>query len=76
MCMRVKDTQSCLTLANSWTVACQAPLSMEFARQEDWSCCHFLLQGIFPTLGSNLGLLNRRGILYHLSHQGSLQGAA
>ena len=33
--------------------------------------CHFLLQGIFPTQGSNLGLLHCRQVLYHLSHQGS-----
>ena len=33
--------------------------------------CHALLQGIFPTQGSNPGLLHCRGILYHLSHQGS-----
>ena len=26
--------------------------------------CHFLLQGIFPTQGSNLGLLRGRWILY------------
>ena len=31
--------------------------------------CHFLLQGIFPTQGSNPGLLHWRWILYHLSHQ-------
>ena len=30
-----------------------------------------LLQGIFPTQGSNLGLLHCRRILYQLSHQGS-----
>ena len=30
-----------------------------------------LLQGIFPTQGSNPGLLYCRWILYHLSHQGS-----
>ena len=30
-----------------------------------------LLQGIFPTQGSNPGLLHCRWILYHLSHQGS-----
>ena len=35
--------------------------------------CHCLLQGIFPTQGSNLGLLHCRQILYHLSHQGSHQ---
>ena len=33
--------------------------------------CHFLLQGIFPTQGLNLGLLHYRQILYHLSHQES-----
>ena len=32
---------------------------------------HSLLQGIFLTQGSNLGLLYCRQILYHLSHQGS-----
>ena len=32
---------------------------------------HSLLQGIFPTQGLNLGLLRRRQILYHLSHQGN-----
>ena len=32
---------------------------------------HSLLQGIFPTQGLNLGLLHRRQILYHVSHQGS-----
>ena len=30
-------TKSCSTLATSWTVACQAPLSMGFFRQEYWS---------------------------------------
>ena len=34
--------------------------------------CPFLHQGLFPTQGSNLSLLNCRQILYHLSHQGSL----
>ena len=28
-----------------------------FSRQEYWRGCHFLLQGIFSTHGSNLGLL-------------------
>ena len=35
--------------------------------------CHAVLQGIFPTQGSNLGLLQWRQILYRLSHQGSPQ---
>ena len=41
-----------------WTVALQAPLSMEFSRQIYWSGCHFLLQSIFPTRGSNPHLLS------------------
>ena len=32
---------------------------------------HFLLQEIFPSQGSNPGLLDCRWILCHLSHQGS-----
>ena len=51
-----------------WTVACQAPLSMEFSRQVG---CHPLLQGIFLTQGPNSGLLHCRQILCRLSHQGS-----
>ena len=31
--------------------------------------CHVLLQGIFPTQGSNRGLQHCRRILYRLSHQ-------
>ena len=34
--------------------------------------CHALLQGIFPTQGSNPGLPHCRQILYHLSYQGGL----
>ena len=35
----------------------QAPLSTGFSRQEHWSGCHALLQGIFLTQGLNLHLL-------------------
>ena len=36
-----------------WNVDHQAPLSLRFLRQEYWSGCHFLLQGIFLTQGLN-----------------------
>ena len=40
-CMKVKSesevAQSCPTLSNPWTAAHQAPPSMGFSRQEDWS---------------------------------------
>ena len=42
--------------ATPWTVAHQAPPSMEFSRQEYWMDCHSLLQEIFPTQESNPGL--------------------
>ena len=35
-----------------------------------------LLQGVFPTQGSNTGLLHCRRILYQLSHKGSPQRAS
>ena len=36
----------------------QAPLSMGLSRQKYWSGLYSLLQGIFLTQGSNLGLLH------------------
>ena len=41
-----------------WIIACQASLSMGFSRQEYWVGYQALLQGIFPTQGCNLHLLN------------------
>ena len=46
----------CSVMSNS--LQPQAPLSIEFSRQEYWSGLPFLLQGIFPTQGSNLSLLS------------------
>ena len=50
-------------------------LSMEFSRQEKWSGLPFPSPGIFPTQGSNPGLLHCRQILYHLSYQGKPHAA-
>ena len=50
----------CLTLLPS-----QAPLPMGFPRQEYWTGCHFLLQGIVLIQGLNPGLLLGRQVLYH-----------
>ena len=57
--------------ATPWTIAYQASLSMGFSRQEYQSGLPFPLQGIFPTQGSNQGLLHCRQMLYPLSHWGS-----
>ena len=44
-------TKSCLTLATRWTVAHQAPLSLEFSRQEYWSGLPFPSPGDLPDPG-------------------------
>ena len=54
-----------------WTVAHQAPLSMEFFRQEYRVDSHSHFHRIFLTQASNVHLLYYRQTLYHLSHQGS-----
>ena len=48
---------SCVQLfVTPCTAACQAPLSMGFSSKNTGMGCHALLQGIFPTQGSNVGL--------------------
>ena len=37
--------------ATPWTVVCQAPLSMGFSREEDWSGLPWLPPGVFPDPG-------------------------
>ena len=49
-----------------WIAALQAPLSMEFPRQEYWNGLPFFLQGIFLTQGSNQHLRQADSLL--LSH--------
>ena len=69
--VKVLLAQSCPTLCNPWSVAPQAPLSMEFSRQEYWSRSPLPSPRIFLTQGLDLGLLHRRQILHRLRHQGS-----
>ena len=52
-----KLLQFCLTLVTLWTVACQAPLSMEFSRQEYWSQFPSSSAGDLPNQGLNVSLL-------------------
>ena len=53
MCVCVcAHAQLCLTLFEiPWTIACQAPLSMEFPRQEYWSGSPFPSPGYLPDSG-------------------------
>ena len=70
--LKVLVTQSCLTLCDPMN--CSLPGSSDhgiFQAKITRVGSHFLLQGIFPTQGSNLCLLHCGQILYLLSHQGS-----
>ena len=55
------------------TVACQAPLSMRFSRQEYWSGLPFPSPRDLPTQESIPGLLPCRQILYWLSYEGTTE---
>ena len=62
----------------SWSLGPEIPTSFirllcpwNFPGKNTGVSCYFLLQGIFPTQGWNLGLLHCRQTLNHLSHQGS-----
>ena len=57
--------------ATLWTVACQAPLSVEFSRQNTGVGCCFLLQGIFLTQRLNPHLLNWQADSLLLSYWGN-----
>ena len=48
-------TKLCLTLATSWTIAHQVPLSMGFPRQEYWNVSPFPSPGDLPDPGIELG---------------------
>ena len=59
--VKVKGAQSCPTLCDP----------MDYTGQNTGVGSFSLLQGIFPTQGSNPGLPHCRRILYQLSYQGS-----
>ena len=64
--------QSCLTLCDP--MDCNSPGSSvheDSPSKNTGVGCSALLQGIFPTQGSNPGLLHCRWVLYWLRHQGN-----
>ena len=65
-------TLSCVQVfVTPWTVACTKLLfPWDFLGKSTGVGCHFLLQGIFLTQGSNPGLPYCRQTLYRLSQQG------
>ena len=79
-CMKVKSerevAQSCPTLSDPMdsSLPGSSVHGIFQARVVEWGAIAFsaLLQGMFLTQGSNLGLLHCRQTVYHLSHEGSL----
>ena len=57
MCLPAKSLQSCPTLCDPLYCSLPGSSSTGFSRQEYWSGCQALLQGIFLTQGSNPQLL-------------------
>ena len=66
MCVRLV-AQLCPTLCDPVDYTAHGILQVRIL---EW-VAYLLLQGIFPTQGSNPGLLHCRRILYQLSYQGS-----
>ena len=68
-CRRKKEGESCSVVPNSlWPHGLYSPWNPSC--QDTGVGSLSLLQGIFPTQGSNPGLPHCRQILYQLSHQG------
>ena len=63
--------KSCLTLVTPWTVACQAPRSMGFSRQEYWSGLPFPSPGDLPDPGIEPASPALQADSYQLSYEGS-----
>ena len=73
---RLKSTQcvACSVVSDSatpWTVACQAPLSMGFSRQEYWSALPFPSPGDLPDPGIEPPSPVLAGDSFLLSHLGN-----
>ena len=68
--LQVKLLSHVWLFVTPWTVAHRILHLWNFLGKSTGVGCHFLLQGIFPTQGSNLGLQHCRQMLYPLSHQG------
>ena len=66
-CTKVKVAQLCLTLCNPMDC-----IGLNSPGQNTGVGSLSLLQGIFPTQGSNPGVLHCRQILYQLSHKGTI----
>ena len=64
-------TELCLTLCDPMDYSLPGSSIHGILQARILECCHFLLQGIFPTQGLNLCLLHWQVDSLPLSHQGS-----
>ena len=74
VCVYVSACVNCFShiqLLCDWTIARQAPLSMEFSRQKYWSRLPFPSPGDLPDPGTKPESPALQVYLYPLSHQGS-----
>ena len=77
--MKISKIVICCLVAKLWLTLLQAPELQHTKLLYPWNFpgknigmgCHFLLQGICPTQVSNLGHLQYKQVLYHLSHRRS-----
>ena len=69
--VKVKSLSRVQHFATPWTVPVKLLHPWDFPFKSTGMGCDFLLQGIFPTQGSNPGLLHCRQTLYILSHRGA-----
>ena len=74
---KVKSLSCARLFVTPWIVVCTKLLRpWDFQGKSTGVGCHFLLQGIFPTQGSNPGLSLCRQMLYRLSHPGGSDAKA
>ena len=68
ICLGSVCVHACSVTSDSdtlWTVACQAPLSMAFSRQEYWSGLPCLPPGDLPDPGFEPTGVHCKQVLYH-----------
>ena len=70
--IKVKPLSHVSLFVTTWTVACQALLSMRFSRQEYWSGLPFPSSGDLPNTGIKPGSPALQADSLRLNHQGRL----
>ena len=72
VCVCAQSLSHVQLFATQWTAPARLLCPWDSPDKNTGVGCHTLLQGIFPTQGSNPGLLHCRWILYCLNHQANM----